>query len=217
MSVAVVVGLTTSLPGHLSLLLLAAEAAFGLVVAPLRHRHLSRGNSSGGSRDVDPDGDGSAWLRSGMAALQALLDPSEAHAELVRAEGGKWLSGHWSHQANELGHRNIADFLSYSIFARRDPAVASTSVSASASPSASGGSFCLKKAASQFIHALGLDIPEDSHNPDAAFIAHTEAPLVSAYRPLTFYLLTEAIAAWSHLKLTKQQVWMKRVTELAQQ
>ena len=78
----------------------------------------------------------------------------------------------------------------------------------------------LQKAASQFVNALGLDIggadsKESLHNPDATFIAHTEAPLVSAYRPLTFYLLTEAIAAWSHLKLSRQGFKLTKNSKIA--
>lgn len=208
MSVALVVALTASLPFHLASVFLFAEAAFGLVAAPLRHRHFSRAgganssNSNGGSPG-DEDDVGGDWLRNGLAALRALLDPSEAHAELLRDGGGKWFEGHWSGQAaSELGHENVAEFLSYSLFARRLGGGAAGGGGAGAA--APGG--LLRKAASQFIAALGLDIAAGTpHNPEASFIAHTEAPLVSAYRPLTFYLLTEAVAGWNHLKLTRTQ------------
>ena len=126
MSVALVVALTASLPFHLASALLFAEVAFGLVAAPLRHRHFSKAggannrSNSDGSSPGDEDGDGAAWLRNGLAALQSLLDPCEAHAELLRDGGGKWFEGHWSGQAaSELGHENVAEFLSYSLFARR--------------------------------------------------------------------------------------------------
>jgi len=63
----------------------------------------------------------------------------------------------------------------------------------------------LQQAAGKFISALGIESDNNhTRKPKAKFIAHTEAPLVSAYRPLIFYLLTEAVAAWSHVKLSCQ-------------
>ena len=112
-SVALVVALASLSPLPVAGALLALEGAWAGILVPLRHKHLSKGGGSKGG-DIDTDGDGAAWLRNGLAALVSLPDPFGAEADLVR-DGGRWFEGHWSgEQASELGHRNVADFLSYS-------------------------------------------------------------------------------------------------------
>ncbi|GAX73715.1 hypothetical protein CEUSTIGMA_g1168.t1 [Chlamydomonas eustigma] len=185
-SVAVVVAITPFLPIQLSGALFLCEVAFGTVAAPWKYRQFSQKPGQGGDED-DEEG---TWLKNGLEVLQKILDPSEAHANLIRSDGGKWFQGWWSGVSAPscLGQQNVAEFLSYTIFGRRVTPCTTMAQSAS----------------QQFISALDLPIHQ-GNNPNASFIAHTEEPLVACYRPLTFYLLTEAVAGWGHLKLTRGQ------------
>jgi hypothetical protein len=150
-------------------------------------------------------------VQEGLQLLQQLLDPSEAHAELLR--NAQWFEDWWQGaKTSELGLGNVCEFLNYTLFSMRSRSATQI----------------LKEAAQRFISALSLDIDindspvSDSsksvkyddhegvatsiqHNPNAKLIAHSEQPIKVSYRPLTFYMLTEAVAGWSHMQLTQRQ------------
>lgn len=181
-SVVLVVALAALLPPQLAATLLASELAFGLITVPRRCYRFDR------TKDLQR-ADSDARFEDGLRVLQQLLDPDEAHAELLRSDAS-WFSGWWSEgiSTSELGPANVVEYLSYIIFSGR----------------LSDQTAQLLQISDTFISTVGLDIGQH-HNPEATLLAHTEEPLKCRYRPLTFYLLTEAVAGWSHVQLTAFQ------------
>jgi len=120
----IVVTLASLVPLSVAASLLALEATFAIAYVPLRLKQLAlkHGESQLETADAIEEAICSAesgqatWLSRGLGALQALLDPLEAEAELVRRDGGRWFDGHWDGgvTASDLGLDDVADFLSYS-------------------------------------------------------------------------------------------------------
>ncbi|GAX75611.1 hypothetical protein CEUSTIGMA_g3055.t1 [Chlamydomonas eustigma] len=214
-SLALVILVVASLPFRLAASVLAFEFLFGLVGGPLRYRRLNHkilGTSATCCYELQQEeADPSSFMQEGLQLLQQLLDPAEAHAELLR--NAQWFEDWWQGaKTSELGLGNVCEFLNYTLFSIHSRSATQL----------------LKEAAQKFISVLSLDIDinESSvdnsikssmgddrddygssiqRNPNAKLIADTEQPVKVSYRPLTFYMLTEAVAGWSHVQLTQRQ------------
>ena len=101
-SVVLIVAIASLLPPQLAATLVAAEVAFGVITVPRRTWRFDR--------TLDPAADSSSLLADGLAVLSQLLDPAEAHAELLRSDASA-ITGWWGEDvtASELGHRNVAE------------------------------------------------------------------------------------------------------------
>ena len=138
----------------------------------------------------------------GLRVLQRLLDPEEAHADLLRTT--EWFQEWWTGVAKteELGIGDISDFLSSVILGISSRSEEMASV--------------LRQASQSFVDALGLNIastdetgqcqgPGDesaspcssqrhadtsycsTRNPRASLVADSKSPLKPVFRPMFFY------------------------------
>lgn len=201
-----------SLPLAASGLLLAAELAFAVAI---RLRSSAYGQQQRRSRIGSRSAGGAAPVAGGtssaampdtigaQALLQKLLDPAEGHLPLLR--GGQLLA-HWfqggllPHQLDQAALVTLLEHLLLPGWARNSPVVAEQ----------------LRAWAATLGHALGLPHDDSTSATTAAasgvaegvsgsskkVLAPCADPLVMAYRPLLFYLLTESVAAASHVALS---------------
>jgi pimeloyl-ACP methyl ester carboxylesterase len=231
-SIVLVVALSCLMPSSLVAVLLSTELLFGLVLAPRKLQALTSPKAPKAPCSTHEQASSTApgWrsdLRVGMHTLRRMLDPSEAHAELLR--DGSWFAGWWSgvDSVESLGLGNIAEFLSHTLLP------GGISCGRTGCTMLSTCDKLLLRAAAHFASALGLQlstigippaasedsmyhgrsnetkVPENGveahRHPSATFISHSSEPLKVAYRPLVFYALTELVGLYGHFQLTLRQ------------
>ena len=148
------------------LVLLAAETIYALRTGPYRYRRLSSMGEADATLKTKDCSDhdlmaladlndlhASSMLTcsEGLRSFQKLLDPEEAHAELLRS--GAWLQ-EWFHgvsKTSDLGLCNISELLNFILFPERSMDTTKQ---------------LLRQVSLSFISTLGLDINDDTRNDE---------------------------------------------------
>jgi hypothetical protein len=174
---AFILALASTLPFRLACYVLACELGFGLIGGPIRYHRANSQQQHTSAMGEDDESEQSCpptIIQEGLGLLQQLLDPSEAHADVLRDSA--WIEGWYPGvKASELSLGNVAEFLSYTLFPR--PAQCTRLV---------------HQVSAHFVSALGLDIEvatccegegacregkvraQPAQCPQARFISHTE-------------------------------------------
>lgn len=151
-SVAVVVALVCSLPSvPLAGLLLVSELVFGLVVAPWKLRRIAADNEACATSQA-----GRSWrLVEGLRVLQRLLDPEEAHADLLRDPTWfrGWFRGVETLESIRLG--NVSEFLCYTLWHARPGSPPAGFATVAPGPTTDR---LLRSCARRFVRSLGLPL-----------------------------------------------------------
>ncbi|EFJ48804.1 hypothetical protein VOLCADRAFT_90669 [Volvox carteri f. nagariensis] len=172
-------------------------SSLGLTIFGRLIKQQSDAASLSGDKSVSPKFAGWLWETTPSSCSHAeqvadkLFDEKEGHLDLL--QGGhllaQWFSGLAGPHQLHISH--VTQLLSYLLLPQQAQAVSEAAALGLVHGSSGDTDAAADAAAAGAVDAAA----------DAKLLACTADPLVASYRPLVFYLLTEAVAAATHIAL----------------